>query len=58
MARSAKGIGPPRRALTRIVYFYPDKYVEKHYSRGIRAKAGHPAKLLFAIRGAKVSHPG
>jgi hypothetical protein len=38
--------------------FYPGKYNQKHYSRGIRAKAGLPNNPLFAIPGAKVSHPG
>src|SRR6185437_16536657 len=37
--------------------FYPDKYIQKHYSRGIRANTDLPTKPLFAIPGAKVSHP-
>jgi hypothetical protein len=47
---------PAPRHLSR--YFYPGKYIQKHYSLGIRAKAGLPTKLLFAIPGAKVSQPG
>jgi hypothetical protein len=47
---------PALRHLSR--YFYPDKYNQKHYSRGIRTNAGPQTKPLFAIPGAKVSHPG